>query len=172
MIWEYIREAIRKHNKWILAFRPMVFIGVMLVYDLISRVIVSLLSFLVSLEPEKNSALDAGNLLRENGFETVFVETVLLAPMLETIACQWLPTWFTEKFTKNGYILVGISTIVFTLTHLFADIVMLTIVFLGGIIFAFSYVRWKAENIWLALGVTTIIHIVSNALAVGLALLE
>ena len=137
MIWKYTREAIRKHNKWILVLRPMAFIGIMLVYDLISRVIVSLLSFLISLGPDVNSALDAGNLLGEKGFETVFVESVLLAPMLETIACQWLPIWFTEKFTKNGYILVGISTIVFTLTHLFADPVMLTIVFIGGLIFAF-----------------------------------
>ena len=166
------KEIIKKHNQWILAFRPVPFIGIMLVYDLLSKVIVGLFTFLFSLEPDKNSNLNAGNLLIEKGFETVLVETVFFAPILETILCQCLPIWFTGKFTQNKYILIGISTMVFTIINPFDDLIMLTIVFLGGVIFSFSFIRWRQRNIWIALSVTTIIHASSNVIAVGLALME
>ena len=58
-------------------------------------------------------AIDPRAMIADKGFWVTFIAAIFLAPLLETLMNQWLPTWLALVVTSSPVVLVWLSTIFF-----------------------------------------------------------
>lgn len=157
------------HIYWLLRLRPLSFILIMVLYDFLIKIIIS---FLVILQPDYQATLGADDVLMQKGLIKAILESVILAPVFETIFCQWLPIHIGGFFTKKWLPLMMLSVVVFMINHYYAHFLEQIIILTGGMIFAFSFLHWKRYSLWKAICCTSTIHILGNGLSVTIAVID
>lgn len=89
---------------------------------------------------------------------------LVLAPILETVAGQWLPIGIYSFFSKNRKILILISSMWFMFMH-YPVVTFFPAAFFAGIVLAWCWLEMRQQGLFKAFWVTTSVHFVHNALA-------
>jgi hypothetical protein len=87
---------------------------------------------------------------------------LIIAPLIETLIGQVLPTLISSFFIKNFYLQALISAIFFAILHPFTHY---GAIFPVGYILAWTYIIKKQKSFFYGYWITTIMHFVHNAIA-------
>ena len=69
----------------------------------------------------------------------IFIDAVILAPLIETLIAQTIPINLTQRFTTNPLIIVGVATVIFAVLHFLQGPLYVLYVLPTSIIFALGY---------------------------------
>jgi len=100
---------------------------------------------------------------------------IIISPIFETIIFFHITHWISRKIKISMKLFIIISAIAFSIPHALVlgggsfQIYYILYSFIGGLIFAHNYNRqYYKYNVNYALGSTTVIHIIGNALVLYL----
>lgn len=152
-IW--IKNKIIRAKDQLRQQKPFKFILLMVAYNFLLDII-TLPLFLLSMWilPDNNEIIDV-DLIK-------IISAVVLAPIIETFLAQMLVILIARKFINSSTWIIMISALLFALGHGFDDPFRLVIMFVSGILLAFSYLHWLEKSKLLAYGVTCSIHFLHN----------
>ena len=94
----------------------------------------------------------------------VFLISVIFGPLIETFIYQFLIIEILSKFKVNTNIIIGISTIIFALSHNYNIIYILVIIF-PGVLYASYYIYLKVEKKHSPFLMIFVLHALSNLVA-------
>jgi hypothetical protein len=94
---------------------------------------------------------------------------LVIGPMLELIAWQWLPVWVARRFGVGFWGQVLASFVLFFPPHLGNGLrSAIGGGFIGGFYIVFTYVRWREQSQWTAFYMTYAQHATDNLIQIFL----
>jgi membrane protease YdiL (CAAX protease family) len=108
---------------------------------------------------------------REHGAVYLLVFTLLSAPLLETLVFQYWAIPALLWMRAGEPLAVLVAAVVFAWAHLGFGLEIAASAFPFGLVLGWSYLAWRTESRRLAFWVTAAIHLMRNAIAVGVFLL-
>lgn len=94
---------------------------------------------------------------------------VVLGPILETIVAQWAPVALARRLVPRDSFAVLLSAWLFGWLHFTQGALLVLIMFTTGMVLAWTFVVWRERGLWQAIAMTTIVHALLNAIALGAA---
>jgi len=102
----------------------------------------------------------------------IFIEIVLMAPVIETFICQAFPIFVARVFRASFRIQVFVSLVVFAVPHFGYGIASgICAGLTGGFYFGFTYAHWRQKSRWTAFWTTALSHSLHNGFVFVLALM-
>ena len=96
----------------------------------------------------------------------IFIEIVLMAPVIETFICQAFPIFVARVFRARFWMQVFVSMVVFAVPHFGYGIVSgICAGAAGGFYFGFTYAHWRQKSRWTAFWITALSHSLHNGFA-------
>lgn len=112
------------------------------------------------------------DLMGKNSWE-LCVLVLLIGPFSETMLFQFVPLEFARAAAMRRWLRFAVSIVPFALMHGFAGApTVIAAGGVGGFFFALTYDRWRSESVYVAIGMTFLLHSSFNlvgALAILLA---
>ena len=158
------RKKLSKFLTWWQKQNFVKFIGVFLLLSFIAKMAIGGLFlfpfFSIEDEPFGADRLAGSNLLFG------IISLVILVPILETFLFQQLPISVVSKFSKNKYLQVFVSAVLFGITHPYSLLYIIYTIF-AGIVLATGFILYKeVHGTRKAFCVTALVHGLVNLVAV------
>jgi len=93
----------------------------------------------------------------------LFIEVVLMAPVIETFISQAFPIFAARVFRASFRMQVFISMVVFAVPHFYYGIISgICAGLIGGFYFGFTYAHWMQKSRWTAFWIVALSHSLHN----------
>lgn len=103
----------------------------------------------------------------------LFIEAVLMAPVIETFICQGFPIFVARVFSASFRMQVFISMVVFAVPHFGHGIISgICAGLIGGFYFGFTYAHWRQKSRWTAFWIVALSHSLHNGFPFVLLLMH
>ena len=144
------------------------FIGFVLLFLLLTYLAQIPTLIIMGLAPDSVESLTSPGVkaLQEGNLFYVIARLVILVPIFETFFLQYLPIILINKFSKNKYLQVAISAILFGLSHPYSVVYIIFATFVG-VVFATGFIlRKESRTTGEAFWATALTHGLANMVSV------
>ena len=145
--------ALRRASKWSFYWR--IWLETTLCAYVVGNVLQAILH-----TPERRDLIGRSTL-------SLVVLAIFVGPLFETLVFQCLPLELGRALRMRPWAQFFVSIVPFAIGHWFAGIpTVVAAGVVGGFFFAFTYVRWKRESLFVAVAMTFLLHAAFNSVGV------